>query len=168
MTGEPMHSTSKACQYINYRLKSKGITLCCQLCSTYYTALHIGRLSFISTCNWHNYKDMIAIFKSHKISYVKMRSAYKGSTQSDSIGFLFGCDSGYVFSTLMANNKNLAKAIAYLTQSVKSMQDELMTLKKRGPTQSGINDPLTSSGSQYSDIIGNDNPPPSQQEAQGK
>jgi len=34
------------------------------------------------------YKDMTAILKSHKISYVKMRSAYKRSTRSDSIGFL--------------------------------------------------------------------------------
>ena len=60
----------------------------------------------------------------------------------------------------MTNNEDLAKAIADLTQSIKSMQDELMTLKKRGPTQSGINDLLTSSGSQYSDIIANDIPPP--------
>jgi len=40
------------------------------------------------------------------------------------------------------------------------MQDELTMLKKCGPTQSGINDLLTSSGLQYRDIIANNNPPP--------
>jgi len=56
-------------------------------------------------------------------------------------------------------NEDLVKTIMDLTQNVKSMQDELTTLKKRGSTQSGINDPLTLSSSQYSDIIVNDNPP---------
>jgi len=40
----------------------------------------------------------------------------------------------------MANNKDLAKTITDLTKSIQSMQDNLMMLKKRGPTQSGIDD----------------------------
>ena len=47
MTGEPTHTASKqrngaACPATNYHLKSEvSITLCCQLCSTRYTALRI-------------------------------------------------------------------------------------------------------------------------------
>ena len=80
------------------------------------------------------------------------------STRSKSIGFLFGCDSGYLnFILPMANNEDLVKAIATLSKSVESIKDELTTLKKGGPIQSGT-DPQ-SSGSQYSNTIANDNPP---------
>ena len=47
MTGEPMHTASKermapCTPAINYCLKNEvSITLCCQLCSTHYTALQI-------------------------------------------------------------------------------------------------------------------------------
>ena len=35
-----------------------------------FIQLHIRRLSYISTCNWHNYKDMTAILKSHDTSFI--------------------------------------------------------------------------------------------------
>ena len=35
-----------------------------------FIQLHIRRLSSISTCNWHNYKDMTAILKSHDTSFI--------------------------------------------------------------------------------------------------
>ena len=82
------------------------------------------------------------------------------STRSKSIGFLFGCDSGYLnFILPMANNEDLVKAIATLSKSVESIKDELTTLKKGGPMQSGT-DPQ-SSGLQYSNTTASDNPPPS-------
>ena len=40
------------------------------------------------------------------------------------------------------------------------MQDELTTLKKRGPTQSGVDDLQTLSGLQNSGVMASDNPPP--------
>ena len=54
MTGEPTHTASQngtACpSYINYRLKNEvSITLCCQLCSTRYTAFWIKNCSKSST-----------------------------------------------------------------------------------------------------------------------
>ena len=66
----------------------------------------------------------------------------------------------------MTSNEELAKAFADLTQSVKSMQDELMTLKRSGPTQTGA-DPLISSGSQYSGTVASDSPPPNKKRKTG-
>ena len=46
--GEPTHTASEAAcpSYINYRLKSEVfIALCCQLCSTRYTAVRIKNCS---------------------------------------------------------------------------------------------------------------------------
>ena len=46
MTGEPMHTASKEKNgaAINYHLKSEvSFTLCCQLCSTHYTALRMKK-----------------------------------------------------------------------------------------------------------------------------
>ena len=89
---------------------------------------------------------MTAILKSHETNYVKMRCAYKRSTRSDSIGFLFGCDSSRCI--VMANNEELAKTVESLTASVKSMQDQLTTLTS-GATYSGVNS-QSGSGLQYS------------------
>ena len=49
MTGKPTHTDLKGAahpSYINYCLKSEvSVTLCCQLCSTLYTALRINNCS---------------------------------------------------------------------------------------------------------------------------
>ena len=60
----------------------------------------------------------------------------------------------------MENNEELAKAITYLSQSVKSIQDKLLTLKQGGLTQSGTI-PQISSGSQYSSTVASNSLPPS-------
>ena len=61
----------------------------------------------------------------------------------------------------MASNEELVKTIEMLAESVKSIQDELMTLK-RGAIHIGV-DPQSSSGTQQSstDVSASDDPPPS-------
>jgi len=123
------------------------------------TELQIRRLSSISTCNWHNYKDMTAILKSHETRYVrKCIVPIKGARDLIPLAFYLAVTA--VTLTLMANNKDVAKAITELTQSVNSMQDELTTLKKRRPTQSGVDDLQTLSGLQNSGVMASDNLPP--------
>ena len=89
-----------------------------------------------------------------------MRSAYKRSTRSHSIGFLFGCDSSRLLCD-MATSEELAKNLETLTESVKSIQDKLVTLE-RGATHSGTDPLQAGSGMQHSstDLAGL-NPPPS-------
>ena len=59
-----------------------------------------------------------------------MHSAYKSSTRSLSIGFLFGCDSNCFF-ICMASNEELQKTLQTLSTGIKSIQNELTTLKHR-------------------------------------
>jgi len=54
----------------------------------------------------------------------------------------------------------LTKAIADLSQSIKSIQDELMMLKKGGLTQSRIDLQILLFGLQYSSTVTSNNPPP--------
>jgi len=55
-----------------------------------------------------------------RLHYVKIHCVYKRSMRPHSIGFLFGCDSGYICD--MASNEELAKAFKDLTETIKSIQ----------------------------------------------
>ena len=64
----------------------------------------------------------------------------------------------------MSSNEELARTIEMLADSVKSIQDELVTLK-RGAIHNGVN-PQSSSGTQQSttDVVASDDPPPSKKQ----
>jgi len=59
----------------------------------------------------------------------------------------------------MASNKEMAKALADLSKSVKPIQDDIVMLKQYRSTQIGT-DPLTSVGLQHSCTVANDSPLP--------
>ena len=81
------------------------------------------------------------------INYVKNVAPMKGARSPFSLALLFGCDSGDM--TDSTGNEELAKSLATLSESVKSMWEELSTLK-HGATHTGAT-PL-STGSQHSDF----------------
>ena len=81
------------------------------------------------------------------INYVKNVAPIKGACGPFSLAFLFGCDSGDMMDS--TGNEELAKSLVTLSESVKSMQEELSTLKRRA-TQTGAT--LLSTGLQHSDF----------------
>ena len=83
-----------------------------------------------------------------------MPSVYKGTRSLIPLAAVTA-----VTRTEMENGKGNCGINAKLTQNVKFMLDKLMTLKKRGPTQSGIDDLQTLPGSQNSGVITSDNLP---------
>ena len=112
-----------------------------------HSKITLRKVSSISTCNWHNC-IITRIWQPFWNHETKLCSAYKRSTWSLSIGFLFGCDSNCCF-ICMASNEELQKTLQTLSTNIKSIQDKLMMLKARA-IQNGADLQQSGSGMQFS------------------